>query len=112
MKVYISGRITGRNIEESKAHFRNAERDLKNWQYYPVNPFDNGLSDKESWETHMLKDIEMLFPCDAIYMLSGWEHSKGAKIEKYIAETMGKQIWYEPAFIKCNAYPVTEEQFN
>jgi len=57
-------------------------------------------------------DIELLFDCDAIYMLNGWEHSKGAKIEKFIAETMGKPIWYEPTFIRSNLYPVVVEALN
>lgn len=95
MKVYISGRISGRELEVSKRHFKEAEEKLSEMGLDAVNPFSNGLSDSETWEAHMLKDIEMLFPCDAIYMLSGWSESKGAKIEKSIAEIMGKRIMYE-----------------
>lgn len=100
MKVYISGQISNRPIDEAKLHFYTAQRDLLNWQYDPVSPFENGLSDSDTWENHMLKDIEMLFGCDAIYMLNGWENSRGAKIEKHIAETTGKHVWFEPEFVQ------------
>lgn len=99
MKVYISGQISNRDINEAKEHFSNAERDLLNWKYEPISPFDNGLSESDSWEEHMKKDIEMLSECEAIYMLVGWEKSKGAIIEKAIAENFGKKVWFEPKFV-------------
>ena len=33
--------------------------------------------------------------CDAIYMLEGHEHSRGAKLELEIAEKLGMHVWYE-----------------
>ena len=53
----------------------------------PVNPFD--LCDgSETWEQAMVKDIRALLTCEAISMLPGWENSRGAVIEKLIAEAM------------------------
>ena len=43
----------------------------------------------------MLKDIADLLQCNAIYMLQGWEDSKGARIEHYIATEIGMPIMYE-----------------
>ena len=37
--------------------------------------------------------------CDAIYMLNGWERSKGAKLEKQFAETLGMRIFYQTAYM-------------
>jgi hypothetical protein len=34
----------------------------------------------------MAMSIEMLLSCDAIYLLSNWRHSRGARIQRYIAE--------------------------
>lgn len=43
------------------------------------------------------RDVAALKRCDAIYMLSGWEHSAGARAEKAIAEWLGLDIEYEEA---------------
>nr|DAN72896.1 MAG TPA: Blasticidin M [Caudoviricetes sp.] len=43
----------------------------------------------------MLKDIADLLQCKAIYMLQGWQESKGACIEHYIATQIGIPITYE-----------------
>lgn len=32
---------------------------------------------------------------DAIFMLRGWERSKGATAERALAEALGHEIWYE-----------------
>ena len=42
-----------------------------------------------------LKDIADLLHCNAIYMLQGWQESKGARIEHYIATELGLHIMYE-----------------
>jgi hypothetical protein len=40
-------------------------------------------------------DIIMLMDCDAVYLLSDWCDSKGAMLEKNIAETLGMEMIYE-----------------
>ena len=47
---------------------------------------------------HYLKrDTDMILHCDAIYMLRGWENSKGATLEKLMAEYIGAEVLYEGA---------------
>lgn len=41
------------------------------------------------------RDVGAIKSCDAIYMLTGWENSKGAKAEKAIAEWLGHEVLYE-----------------
>jgi hypothetical protein len=41
------------------------------------------------------RDVEAIKVCDAIYMLQGWERSKGAKAEKALAEWLGCKVMYE-----------------
>jgi hypothetical protein len=99
MKVYISGRITGLPYADVEAKFRQAERSLEQAGCEPVNPLKNGLTVENSWSEHMLKDIEMLLPCQAILMLDNWTESTGAGIEYDIAKRMGKVIWIESEYI-------------
>lgn len=41
------------------------------------------------------RDVAALKKCQAIYMLDGWESSKGAKAEKALAEWMGLSVLYQ-----------------
>lgn len=46
------------------------------------------------WEFYMRESIKKLMDCDRILMLPGWENSRGACIEKELAETLGMPIEY------------------
>ncbi len=41
------------------------------------------------------RDIEALKQCDAIYLLQGWQGSKGAKAEKALAEWLGLHVFFQ-----------------
>ena len=93
--VYISGAIAHLDIEERKAAFNAAEQRLKAAGMIPFNPFKNGLSQRARWQDHMRVDIRALLMCDAIYMLRGWEMSKGCKLELDVASSCGIEVRYE-----------------
>lgn len=95
MKIYISGKISGTDLTETRKRFAAVAKATKRLGYEPVNPLENGLSEYDSWEAHMLKDIADLLQCHAIYMLQGWEESKGARIEHHIATKKRMHIMYE-----------------
>lgn len=91
-KVYISGAIAYHDLAERKA----AERELAEMGFAPVNPFDNGVPQEAHYTHHMRADIGLLVGCDYIYMLRGWELSKGAKLEHDVATSCGiKVLKYE-----------------
>lgn len=95
MKIYISGRISGLPYEEVLAKFAKAEKYLTDLGYEVVNPLRNGLSKESNWQDHMVADIALLFQCEAIFLLSDWLDSKGAMIEKNIAQITDLKIYYE-----------------
>ena len=90
-KVYISGAIAHYDLEERRQAFDQAERYLSLKGYEPVNPFKNGLPDEAHWRA----DIALLLGCDYIYMLQGWELSKGAKLELDVASSCGIKVLFE-----------------
>lgn len=95
-KVYISGAIAHHDLAERKAAFKAAERELAEMGFAPVNPFDNGVPQEAHYTHHMHADIGLLVGCDYIYMLRGWELSKGAKLEHDVATSCGiKVLKYE-----------------
>jgi len=94
-KAYISGPITGRS--DAFERFQDAEKELKGFEFIPVNPFDNGLQDDPSikYTDHLLKDLKMLSECQIIYMLKDWQTSRGARIEYSFAVNMGIEVMFE-----------------
>ncbi|NJM14034.1 MAG: DUF4406 domain-containing protein [Bacteroidales bacterium] len=95
-KVYISGKITGLLEPEAKQIFANAYNMLEGFGYQPVNPFDVApFTHGWAYENYLVKGIEGLLQCQAIYMLHNWGNSKGARIEYAIARELGLKIWFE-----------------
>lgn len=101
-KIYISGKVTGLSQEQARAKFADAERLLSSVGFDVVNPLKNGLEWDAAWDEHMVRDIQLLFPCDAIYMMDDWLDSTGAQIEYDIAMRMRKTIWFETNMIREN----------
>jgi hypothetical protein len=101
MKIYISGQMTGLPFDRVQTRFATAERILTEQGYEVVNPLNNGISINAPWELHVAADIVLLMGCEAIYLLADWNLSRGATLEKNIAELTGKQLIYEktPVFV-------------
>ena len=69
MKIYISGKITGLPLQEVKERFASAQALLEEIGFETVNPLEKGLPESATWKQHMVKDIELLLQCDAIYLM-------------------------------------------
>lgn len=95
MKVYISGKITGLDYDSVVERFSEADEFLAQIGFEACNPINNGLTKDHTWEQHMVRDIAMLLPCDAIYMMDNWIESTGARCEYHVANEMGKIILHE-----------------
>ena len=94
--VYISGTITsGGSIEENIARFFAAENKLKDDGFAVYNPAAVCVQGWTQYD-YMAYYINTVLPmCSAMYMLKGWEHSKGACIEHEYALQHGMTIIYE-----------------
>ena len=86
--VYLSGRITGLPMTYVRALFQQAEEHFTSEGYKVLTPLRNGLTEDDSWEKHMAKDIIMLQRADIIALLPGWVKSRGARLEYEIAKEM------------------------
>lgn len=94
-KCYISGAIAHHDLKERMAAFESAAEWLAMQGFVPVNPFNNGVAQSEHWTEHMRADIGLLLGCDYIYMLKGWELSKGCKLELDVATSCGIKVLFE-----------------
>lgn len=94
-RVYISGPISGYDLAERKEAFEKAAKRFRKHGYYVSNPFNTGIPSSASWQEHMKADIAMLMQCDIIYLLEGWQDSRGATLERNLAEELGIKVMLE-----------------
>lgn len=87
--VYIAGKITG--DPEYKEKFDVVELALARAGYTPVNPAVLP-EDAFTYEEYMIISEEMLKGCDAVYFLSDWVKSKGARYEMGCSLAYRKQV--------------------
>ena len=91
--VYISGPITG--IEDNNRFaFNEAANGIRDAGYEPINPIELDAFDKGEmvWSQYLRRDIPEVLRADLIAVLPGWERSKGASLEVYIARQIGIPI--------------------
>ena len=95
-RIYISGKITGLDLDVARGYFKQTEMLLNAAGMLALNPMDLvPFNEKYQWHDYMAEDVRILLICDAIFMLENWQDSKGAKIEHAIAKEHGIDIYYE-----------------
>lgn len=93
-KIYISGPITdmpNKNIDE----FEKYEQKFNNLNFEVINPHKlHSPMQIESftWSDFMRADIKAMMDCDLVAVLPGWDKSKGANLEVYIARSLAMPI--------------------
>jgi nucleoside 2-deoxyribosyltransferase len=95
--IYVSGPIT--NTANHVKEFKTAVEYLKDQGGKPLDPLQikpshKVLSESEEWNYYMKEAIKMLMEADSIYMLDGWEGSRGARIEHLLAQELNIPVYY------------------
>lgn len=96
MKIYIAGPMTGIPKFNYPA-FMLAEVELQSRGYEVLNParineVHNPERNEQDWKWYMRHAIRMVLDADAISLLKGWEDSKGARLERTIANNLDLHI--------------------
>ena len=94
-KIYVSGKITGRDFQEALKHFADASVMLREKGYEVINPMELEHNHDQTWENFMQVDLQGMLECDSLYMLSGWAESRGARVEWNLAKDLGFEFLYE-----------------
>lgn len=98
-RIYISGPISGHDLQERRAAFLDASLFLMAQGFEVFNPMENGLPAEATTNEHMHRDLAELTneddPYDAIYMMKRWSHSAGCKLEFDVATAIGLDVYFE-----------------
>lgn len=95
--MYLSGPMTGLP-NYNAAEFDRFSKIYRAQGFKVLSPaeMDNGYYDG-TYEYYLKRDIAALISGDApihrVYMMPNWHKSKGAQLEKHIAQTIGIEIW-------------------
>lgn len=93
MIAYISGPMTGLP-DQNYAAFQTAAEALRGQGIQVISPHEitpPGVG-PWSWEAHMRVDLAALLTADVIVLLPGWETSRGARLEKTVADALGMLV--------------------
>lgn len=90
--VYISGAITG--TSDYMERFARAEKVLTERGMSVINPakVNSMMPQDTTYDQYMKMSFCMLSMCQRIYMIDGWENSKGANMERDYARKHGIDI--------------------
>lgn len=91
MIVYLAGPMSGLPDFNYPA-FHAAEEELRAAGHVPINPARHGSDPRSGdweWSDYIRRTIRDLTQADGIHLLPGWEKSRGATLEKTIADALG-----------------------
>jgi hypothetical protein len=90
-RVYVSGPMSGIPLHNEPA-FTKASKLLREKGYAVVSPSEMNGTKALTWEEFLIRDLSLLFHCDGIALLPGWEQSRGARLELAVAVKLGLYI--------------------
>lgn len=103
--LYISGPMSGyedfnyprfNEITEALSKLAPILIGGKQRRVVPVNPatLDEMIEKKLSWSQALCRDVNILTYCDGIALFDDWPNSRGAIVEAFNSEIIGKDVWY------------------
>ena len=87
-RIYLSGPMTGLP-EFNFPAFHAAARKIRALGHQVFNPAEAIVEGQGTWEEFMRHDLKGLMDCDTLAFLPGWQNSRGAHLEVYVAHQLG-----------------------
>lgn len=94
--IYLSGPMTGLP-ELNFPAFAKWAAYLREQGHSVVSPHELVPDNTKSWAECMRIDLMALLKCHAIYLLPGWDKSRGALLEHHIAHALGMRVVVLPS---------------
>lgn len=109
-RVYIAGPMTGQPDFNYPA-FNSAAAKLRALGLEVLNPAENPPPPCGTWTGYMRMALRQLVECDCIVLLPGWSDSKGALIERRLAQALGMDVAHFADIDGGRGIPVGSEYF-
>jgi len=106
-RVYVAGPVTGLP-ELNYPAFNATAAELRALGFHVENPAEN-VPERESWLGYMRMSLVQIAHSDWMFMLPGWERSRGAKIEHRLAKDIGLLVVYAKHAINPMGYTSRHE---
>lgn len=88
-RAYLAGPMSGLPGMNYDAFNAEAAR-LRALGFEVESPAEN--PEQESWEDYMRVALRQMLTCDTIAMLPGWINSRGANLERNVAQKVGMTV--------------------
>lgn len=109
--MYLSGIITAN--ENCKKEFATAHLFLSQMGYIVINPAElDKVAEGLTYEQYMQIRYRLVEIADIIFMVSGWQKSKGANAELSYAKSLGKKVMYQDYYAPFRKVGESEEVGN
>jgi hypothetical protein len=87
MILYVSGPMTG-IAEWNFPAFHDAAARLSAIGHRVIDPSRHGADPDKAWTDFLRRDLADLLICEGVAVLDGWEGSRGANLEVYVARAL------------------------
>ena len=91
-RIYLAGPMSGLPDLNYPA-FNAKAAELRAQGHHVENPAENPVPACGSWQGYMRMAVAQLVTCEVIFLLPGWEKSKGARVERDLARRLGIADW-------------------
>jgi hypothetical protein len=90
-RIYIAGPMTG-HPDFNYPAFHEAAARLRAQGYTVLNPAENPVPACGTWQGYMRMALAQLVTCDCVALLPGWIESRGALIERKLAQVLHMRV--------------------
>jgi len=101
-RIYIAGPMTGLPDLNFPA-FNAAAVKLRSGGWHVENPAEHGVVPSAEWGDYLRWDLARMMTCGTIYLLPGWEKSKGARLEHQVATALGMPVLWADGAAQASA---------
>jgi hypothetical protein len=100
--IYIAGKVTGEPLAPTTMKFGQAQVTLQAKGHTVINPLEVVADWHTPWPQAMRMCLAALVGAGSLYALPCWKHSRGARLEVYLAHRLGIPVHGCPEAIVYN----------